>query len=365
MPLPSSHDPNDGNDMICFVAEIAARRLLNRIHSSLYAKGGYDSAQESLAIPDNDSAAGGRTTPGSKRKRDEVDINASMAASRTIVGFGLGLDPSSTQNTDIVKMLPISAELNRQLEAWYQAMPEHIRPPLDDDNNGRRSNSGTAGGDLSFTDDLNEGVSPWPHSRQRHTSKPVYERSQILRIHYFAARHIIHRPFVLAAAWQQQQQILASERLSGGNREGADAGGRSVANEASNSTPPPLPSVLAPIPPLPTAILEKCAICVDSCAAYLVYVLPLLERRSPYLWSFCQSSMACLLVLLVADACPSIAASRPLSSQLRAQTMDIGYLRDQIASRLRRWSIPGSSFEAELRIVESLPVGPSQVPGSS
>lgn len=353
MPLPSSLDPDDGDDMICFVAEIAARRLLNRIHSSLYAKGDSDSVQESLTIPDSDSATSGRTTPGNKRKRAEYDIYASTTASKTGSSIGLGLN--STDNTDIVKMLPVSAELNRQLESWYQAMPEHIRPPLDD-NGGRYRTSG----DLSFIDDLNDlsnlnnlgdEDAPWLGNHQRHSTKLLKERVQILRIHYYAARHIIHRPFILGVAWQHQQQILARER-----------GSSNGPSTASNTPPPPFNNTSASVPPLPTAVLEKCVVCVDSCVAYLTHVLPLLERRSPYLWSFCQSSMACLLVLIVADACPSIAASRSISGQKRLQSsiIDIGRLRDQVASRLRRWAVPLSSFEAELRILESLPIVSNQ-----
>lgn len=354
MPLPSSLDPDDGDDMICFVAEIAARRLLNRIHSTLYATGGIDSVQGgSLTIPDSDSATSGRTTPGNKRKRADYNLYASTTPSAlptATPGVGIGLGLGSSDNTGIDKMLPVSAELNRQLEAWYRAMPEHIRPLLSDNNT-----SGPSGGDMSFIDDLNDlsgDDMPWlggSRSKPQHaptTTKPYNERIQILRIQYYAARHIIHRPFVLAVAYHQQQQILSRERAT-----------RSAStSDTATNTPPPVP----PPPPLPTAVLEKCAICVDSCAAYLVHVLPLLERRSNYLWSFCQSSMACLLVLVVADACPSIAATRPLvAGQRLAPTMDITHLRDQVASRLRIWAVPGSSFEAELRIIESLPIGPS------
>lgn len=358
MPLPSSLDPDDGDDMICFVAEIAARRLFNRIHSSLYATGSSDSAQGNLVIPDSDSATSGRTTPGYKRKRGENDMYATtLGASTTGAGAGAGLGLSGSDNTGIGKMLPVSAELNRQLETWYRAMPDHIRPPLGNNTGSNRADGNVTSG-MSFVDDLNNlsgDDAPWQDSRQKHTTKPLNERVQILRIHYYAARHIIHRPFVLGVAWQQQQQILAREHGSGGTNTGA---GVRVSDEANNPQPPA--SASASASPLPTAVLEKCAICVDSCAAYLVHVLPLLERRSPYLWSFCQSSMACLLVLLVADACPSIAASQPIAGQQCAQTIDIARLRDQVASRLRRWATPGSSFEAELRIVEGLPIAPNR-----
>ena len=36
MPLPRTADPSEADDMIYFIAETSVRRLLNRIHSSLY-----------------------------------------------------------------------------------------------------------------------------------------------------------------------------------------------------------------------------------------------------------------------------------------------------------------------------------------
>ncbi|OAA63285.1 c6 zinc finger domain containing protein [Niveomyces insectorum RCEF 264] len=122
-------------------------------------------------------------------------------------------------------------------------------------------------------------------------------------------------------------------------------------------TPPLELSISAsPPPPLPTAILEKCVVCVDSYTAYLVHVLPLLDKRSPYLWSFCQSSMAYLLVLLMAGTCPAIATSRSYTETGQAQNIDVGYMRDQVADKLRQWATPGSSIKAELRIIENLPI---------
>ncbi|CAK7237508.1 hypothetical protein SBRCBS47491_010000 [Sporothrix bragantina] len=225
MPLPTSLDPEDGDNMICFIAEIAVRRLSNRIHSSLYA------TEASGAYPDNDSSASGRTTPGNKRKRLDSDVPYSI----TVPGSSTGADPSLTagptanfDRSSTGKVLPISAELNRQLEAWYKAMPDNIRPPL---LAGNRSSS-------VFTydfgsHDIAENDPQWHDTQQpQHTTtRTLSERVQILRIHYYAARHIIHRPFVLGVAWQEQQQILA--------REAADSGGGRVS--PSSAALPPLP----------------------------------------------------------------------------------------------------------------------------
>ncbi|CAK7228073.1 hypothetical protein SCUCBS95973_006757 [Sporothrix curviconia] len=348
MPLPTSLDPDDGDNMICFIAEIAARRLSNRIHSSLYATEGNDFGQGLFGmISDTDSSVSGRTTPGHKRKRADSDMpfeaNVQAGSAGAGLGAGLGAGAISAQpdNSGIGKMLPISAELNRQLEAWYEAMPDNIRPPL---LAGNRTGEVRARAFDLGSSDLAENDPQWHDMQQpQHTIHTLNERVQILRIHYYAARHIIHRPFVLGVAWQQQQHQQQQQQLSG--RESVESSG--------HVSPPALPPFFS------ADALEKCVVCVDSCVSYLTHVLPLLERRSPYLWSFCQSSMACLLVLLVADSCPSIASrsTRMVAPPLgAARSVNIGLLRDQVAARLRLWATPGSSFDAELRIVESLPV---------
>ncbi|ELQ40489.1 hypothetical protein OOU_Y34scaffold00433g33 [Pyricularia oryzae Y34] len=125
MPLPRSLNPLEHEELIYFAAETAARRLLNRVHSSLY------SSEHSGLISFSD------------------------------------MNPA-TGSLSLVKLVNVSSELHRQLEEWYLSIPESLRPPL--------------------------GTEPCPNDRAR-----------VLRLRFYAARHIIHRPFVLYAALMQQQ----------------------------------------------------------------------------------------------------------------------------------------------------------------
>ena len=133
MLLPRSLDSSESDDMILFVAETAIRRLLNRIHSSLYA---------------SDS---------------EVSAMAEGAAAPNNVNYN--------------KLLALSSELNRQLEEWYCSIPGKLRPPIG-------------------TEPINN------------------DRGKILRIRYYAARHIIHRPFILCVAMQQMRMSARVSRSS-------------------------------------------------------------------------------------------------------------------------------------------------------
>jgi len=240
MPLPRSLDPDEHDDMICFVAETAVRRLLNRIHSALY---GPDSGGVST-ISDKDAGP--------------YDAGA------------------------LNKQLVLSSELNRQLEEWYGSIPGTLRPPIG-------------------------------------TESVASSRGKILRIRYYTARHIIHRPFVLAVALEHRRQ---SSRSSPGR-----------------SAPPQAP-------PIPRVVLEKCEACIASCTAYLCNVLEILEGRSLHLWGFSQGCVACLVVLLLADSCPPLRPFMP----------DVKQLQAMVVKALRRWATPGSSFEAEVKIVENLNV---------
>lgn len=235
MPLPRTLHPRENDDIYYFVAETAIRRLLNRIHSSLYST-------------------------------DHNDINA------------LTEDPSMSGNISVHKLLSLSSELNRQLEEWYHSIPGKIRPPIG-------------------------------------TEHVANDRGKVLRIRYYAARHIIHRPFILYVALQQ---TAASARSTPGSPQ--------------------------PVLSLPRVVQEKCEVCIDSCQTYLYNVVEMLDKRSPYLWTFSQSCMACLLVLL-------ISRSSPL---LRPFTPDFSPLTAMVLPRLRRWATAGSSFEAEVKILESL-----------
>lgn len=231
-------DAREDHDIIYFMAETAIRKLLNRIHSSLYSTDNWD-------IP---PLAENSPAPGS---------------------------------LSVHRLLALSSELNRQLEEWYYSIPANLRPPI---------------GVESITND----------------------RGKVLRIRYYAARHIIHRPFVLYVATQT----------------GPSPSGSSPATPTGGAIP------------IPRVVLEKCEICIASCRNYLYNVVEMLDKRSPYLWTFSQSCMACLLVLSIADACP----------QLRPLTPEIKPLQAMVLLKLQRWATRGSSFEAEVRILESLKI---------
>jgi hypothetical protein len=251
MPLPHSLDPGDHQTTIHFIAEIAIRRLLNRIHSSLY-------------NPENTD---------------------------TVVPT----DPATTwQGLSLQKLLALSSELDRQLEEWYISIPDGIRPP-------------------------------------RGVETMASDRGRILRIRYYAARHIIHRPFILHTVIQQQYQQRQRSGKAPEESPGAQPDPRST------QTPPPYQ--------LSQVVVDKCEICIESCATYLYNAVEMLDKRTPYLWSFSQSCMACLIVLMLAESCP------PLS---RFVPNDMGRLKDLVVSRVRRWAVEGSSLEAEVAILENL-----------
>ncbi|KAI0520937.1 hypothetical protein F5B22DRAFT_57517 [Xylaria bambusicola] len=184
------------------------------------------------------------------------------------------------QRMGLPKLVSLSAELNRQLEQWYRSIPEYLR----------------------FT----KGTDPLPN-----------DRSRVLRIRYYMARHLIHRPFLLQAVARQQD---------------------------SRSSP------LSPLPesdpfnlPVPIA-LEKCEICIDSCVNYLENVICMIDKRSPYLWTFAQNCMATLIVLWLADN----------SARLSHLVPAMQPIQNVILDRLRQWAVENSSFDSEVRIIENL-----------
>lgn len=108
----------------CYLAEISIRRLLNRIHNSLY--------------PDKQNF----TSP----------YHIPLVA------------PKDFSFPDICSTMTVCDEFHTQLETWHTSIPEAFRPTLDIE---------------YFSNNVSNG------------------REAILRIRYFAARHIIYMPFVL------------------------------------------------------------------------------------------------------------------------------------------------------------------------
>ncbi|KAJ3570222.1 hypothetical protein NPX13_g5798 [Xylaria arbuscula] len=184
------------------------------------------------------------------------------------------------QRMGLPKLLSLSAELNRQLEQWYRSIPEYLRFP--------------------------KGTDPL-----------LSDRSRVLRIRYYMARQLIYRPFLLQAVSRHQD---------------------------SRASP------LSPLPesdpfnlPVPVA-LERCETCIDSCVKYLQNVVGMIDKRSPYLWTFAQNCMATLVILWLADN----------SARLSHLVPAMQPIQHAVLEKLRQWAVEESSFESEVRIIESL-----------
>lgn len=156
----------------CYLAEISIRRLLNRIHNTLY-----HSKKNVLAMPSTTLMA-----------PDEFSIH------------------------DVSSMISVCDELHAQLETWHSSIPVEHRPCL--------------------------GVGP--------TETPANAREQILSIRYFAARHIIYRPFLLYIATHGMDHISDS-------------------------------------------MVSKAALCIESCRNYIHNTTPVLQKPSQYTWTFSLS----------------------------------------------------------------------------
>lgn len=139
MPFPCFKDQMD-RDGLSFLAICSIRRLLNRIHRAMYA-----------AYPG--SATSGLSPPST------VTRSTSTLQPNGILTVG--------------SMGSICAELNRQLDAWYNSLPDGIKP------------------DLSQND---------PQNLQE-----VWIRSR-----YWSAKHIICRPCLVYAASVSDQLHLPS-----------------------------------------------------------------------------------------------------------------------------------------------------------
>ncbi|KAI1142354.1 hypothetical protein F5Y05DRAFT_223341 [Hypoxylon sp. FL0543] len=240
MRLPHSTDPADYENTIYFIAEHAIRRLLNRIHNSLYGP------------------------------------EAVQATPNPILPTGPN---QAWQSLGLQKLLALSAELNRQLEEWYFSIPDYSRPA--------------------------KGTLPLPNDRAR-----------VLRLRYYAARHIIHRPFLLQ---------MVSRQLEG---------------QSPSST-----SVLSPDPYSESpVVLERCETCIDSCVTYLYNAVDMIDKRSPYLWTFSQSCMACLIILWMADNTPALHHYVPHMQPIQSMVL----------TKLGKWAAKDSTFAAEIHIIEQL-----------
>ncbi|KAI1127375.1 hypothetical protein F5Y10DRAFT_278170 [Nemania abortiva] len=184
------------------------------------------------------------------------------------------------QRLGLPKLLSLGAELNRQLEQWYRSIPDYLRFP-------------------KGTDHLTS------------------DRSRVLRMRYYMARHLIHRPFLLQLVSRQQE----------------------ARSPAQSSLPEADPFNL-PVP----VVMERCETCIDSCITYLQNAVDMIDKRSPYLWTFSQNCIASLIILWLAEN------SAPISHLIPAMRP----IQNAVLDRLRQWAAEDSSFDAEVRIVEQL-----------
>ena len=157
----------------CYLAEISIRRLLNRIHNSLY-----PSKKHVLTLSSTSLTA-----------HEDFSID------------------------DISSMMSVCDELHAQLETWHSSIPVAFRPELD----------------------------------VRSPADAPVDRRSVLRIRYYASRHIIYRPFVLYIAAHP-----GAEHISESMRQKAD-------------------------------------LCIRSCRHYIHNATQVLQRPSQYTWTFSLS----------------------------------------------------------------------------
>lgn len=156
----------------CYLAEISIRRLLNRVHNSLY-----------------------------PRKQHFLALSATALTA-----------PEDMSLAEVLSMTSVCDELYSQLQMWHASIPEAFRPSLD--------------------------VTMSSHGDS--------DRERILRIRYYAARHIIWRPFVI---------YIANHGMEG----------------------------------VPNVILDRAMVCLDSCRNYIHNATIVLQRPSVYTWTFSLS----------------------------------------------------------------------------
>ncbi|KAM0326687.1 hypothetical protein ACHAQA_006557 [Verticillium albo-atrum] len=206
----------------CYLAEISIRRLLNRIHNSIY-----------------------------PRKNHVLSLS-----STTLMAQG------AFSTEEISSMSAVCDELHRQLDIWHSSIPEPYRPSL--------------------------GIDPVGN-----------DRGAVLRIRYFAARHIIYRPFVLYIATNPNAQKS-------------------------------------------DVVIEKAQLCIESCRLYLHNVTEILQRPSLYTWTFSLSSLGAAVVLTLSS----------LNAELKHLVPDIDELQTLAINNIRPWAI--SSIEAVVSILEDM-----------
>ncbi|CVL08717.1 uncharacterized protein FMAN_06849 [Fusarium mangiferae] len=214
----------DDLHMTAYLAEISIRRLLNRIHNSLYPR-----------------------TPNSLTK--------SLSSTSLMTPEEFSID-------ELNSITSVCEELHSQLDLWHAAIPEQFRPPL------------------NFEEIDND-------------------RICILRIRYYAAKHIIYRPFVLHVTTHTSSHVSS-------------------------------------------AIVEKAGICIESCSLYLYHTSKILRAPSQYTWTFALSSLGAVIILTLSW----------LNPELRHFVPDVESLQTLAIDNLSQWNI--SSISDVLAILKEI-----------
>ncbi|KIW63885.1 hypothetical protein, variant [Phialophora macrospora] len=126
----------------------------------------------------------------------------------------------------------------------------------------------------------------------------------VLRLRYWSARHNIYRPFVIYVT------------------------SRAADLETS----------------VPTAVLERCRLCLSACRIFILTAGYVLSERTPYNFSTAQCVVVYALILALA------AQTRALADLVE----DTVELLETAVGLLKPWAIPGSGIECGLEIISSV-----------
>lgn len=154
--------PESDRNTLVFLSMCSIRKILNRIHSTMYT---------------------------SKFLETQKQTNSTI---------------HHRQQQSVTSLESINVELHRQIDTWFESLPDSIRPD------------------------------------PRNLDPGDLQQSQLLT-RFYAAKHIICRPYLIYAAQQPSSQ------LSG-------------------------------------FVMTNCEICVDNCRKFIQGTVPLLQRRTPSTW---------------------------------------------------------------------------------
>ncbi|CAK7215502.1 hypothetical protein SBRCBS47491_002503 [Sporothrix bragantina] len=316
MPFPSFTD--NGHDVagrsgMMFLAMCSIRRLLNRVHKTVY-----DANYKARTM----SSSSSRPRPGSRN--DPVSMSMGMSTSMSLstrastttppmastcplwppmttpdmtaasitVANPTTQSPSASTSTHISSssssssfpslsfssfsspttfstiesLKAVCTELISQLDVWFDSLPPSIKPDL---------------------------ANPQPRCLQEGW----------LRLRYWSAKHIICRPCLVFAASYRTPENYSSMAAGAG---------------------------------FPDYVLRLSQTCIEGCRQYILMAAYQLRERTQYTWMTMQSVLACAFVI-------TIAARSPL---LRFLVPDATRLLQQALVSTQRWATPGSSAES-------------------